>query len=87
MRSVSIFQPSQSSSAIPSSIDTIGYCFTHFSKSEGGLTPAVALTAAATNEDRLKALRAGYQFHLPKPVRPAELASAIVSLTSAMRSG
>jgi CheY-like chemotaxis protein/DNA-directed RNA polymerase subunit F len=56
------------------------------SKSEGGLTPAVALTAGAANEDRLNALRAGYQFHLPKPVQPAELASAIVSLTSAFRS-
>src|SRR5262245_19492487 len=30
--SVNIFQPSQSSSAIPSSMDAIGYCFTHFSQ-------------------------------------------------------
>src|SRR6187455_2141776 len=29
---VSNFQPSQSSSAIPSSIEAIGYCFTHFSQ-------------------------------------------------------
>ena len=47
---------------------------------EGGLTPAVAVTAAATTEDRLHALRAGFQFHIPKPVHPAELAEVVASL-------
>jgi PAS domain S-box-containing protein len=44
----------------------------------GGKTPAVALTAYARGEDRLRALRAGYQMHVPKPVELAELV-AIVS--------
>jgi PAS domain S-box-containing protein len=49
-------------------------------ESDGGLTPAVALTASASVEDRLRALRAGFQFHVPKPVRPADLALAVASL-------
>ncbi|MCU0687747.1 MAG: ATP-binding protein, partial [Polyangiaceae bacterium] len=41
--------------------------------SEGGRTPALALTAYARPEDRARALRAGFQLHLPKPVDPDEL--------------
>jgi PAS domain S-box-containing protein len=51
-------------------------------ESDGGLTPAVALTASVTTEDRLRALRAGFQFHVPKPVHPLELAQAVVSLAA-----
>src|SRR5262249_54652132 len=40
---------------------------------EGGAIPAVALTAYARSEDRTRALLAGYQAHLAKPVEPAEL--------------
>jgi CheY-like chemotaxis protein/anti-sigma regulatory factor (Ser/Thr protein kinase) len=47
---------------------------------EGGRTPAAALTAYARTQDRLRALLAGYQIHLPKPVDPAELASVVASL-------
>ncbi|HSK70589.1 MAG TPA: ATP-binding protein, partial [Pyrinomonadaceae bacterium] len=43
--------------------------------------PAVALTAFARVEDRLQALSAGYNMHVPKPVEPAELALVIASLT------
>lgn len=43
--------------------------------------PAVALTAFARVEDRLKALSAGYNMHVPKPVEPIELALVIASLT------
>jgi CheY-like chemotaxis protein len=43
--------------------------------------PAIALTAYARVEDRLRALSAGFQMHVPKPVEPAELAAAIASLT------
>ena len=46
----------------------------------GGRVPAVALTAYARAEDRLRALRAGYQMHLSKPVELAELTSVIASL-------
>jgi signal transduction histidine kinase/ActR/RegA family two-component response regulator len=44
----------------------------------GGRTPAVALTAYARAEDRLRVLRSGFQMHVAKPVELAELL-AIVS--------
>jgi signal transduction histidine kinase/CheY-like chemotaxis protein len=44
-------------------------------------TPAIALTAHARPSDRLQALSAGYQLHMPKPVEPAELLMAIANLT------
>jgi CheY-like chemotaxis protein len=40
----------------------------------------VALTAYARTEDRVKALLAGFQTHVPKPVVPAELVTVIASL-------
>jgi PAS domain S-box-containing protein len=42
--------------------------------------PAVAFTAFARADDRVRALRAGYQTHLAKPVEPAELAATVASL-------
>jgi CheY-like chemotaxis protein len=47
----------------------------------GGSVPAIALTAYARTEDRLQALRAGYQMHVPKPVELAELIAVAASLT------
>jgi CheY-like chemotaxis protein len=46
----------------------------------GGKVPAVALTAYARTEDRLQALRSGYQMHVPKPVELAELVAVAASL-------
>lgn len=46
----------------------------------GGRVPAAALTAYARAEDRTRALAAGYQMHLPKPVEPGELALVVASL-------
>jgi CheY-like chemotaxis protein len=46
----------------------------------GGKVPAVALTAYARAEDRMQALRAGYQMHVPKPVELAELVAVAASL-------
>ncbi|HJQ23020.1 MAG TPA: PAS domain S-box protein [Blastocatellia bacterium] len=46
----------------------------------GGGTPAVALTAYARADDRLRAIAAGYQLHVAKPADPIELAVAIASL-------
>jgi CheY-like chemotaxis protein len=43
--------------------------------------PAIALTAFAGPTDRQKALQAGFQLHLTKPVDPAELSAAIATLT------
>jgi PAS domain S-box-containing protein len=41
--------------------------------------PAIALTAYARAEDRARALRAGYQAHVAKPVEPAEIIACIGS--------
>ena len=45
-----------------------------------GWKPAIALTAHARVEDRMRALSAGYQAHVAKPVEPAELVAVIASL-------
>jgi CheY-like chemotaxis protein len=39
--------------------------------------PAIAVTAYARSEDRDRALAAGYQLHLPKPIDPDELIQAV----------
>jgi CheY-like chemotaxis protein len=44
---------------------------------QGGTTPAIALTALARSEDHRRALDAGYQVHLPKPVTPAKLIAVL----------
>ncbi|HVG21246.1 MAG TPA: PAS domain S-box protein, partial [Blastocatellia bacterium] len=46
----------------------------------GGAIAAVALTAYARAEDRMRSLAAGYQMHLAKPAEPVELAIVIGSL-------
>ncbi|MDT5269565.1 MAG: hypothetical protein QOH49_1751 [Acidobacteriota bacterium] len=48
----------------------------------GGRTPAAALTAYARDEDRSRALAAGYQLHLAKPFNPKELLAAVSDLQS-----
>jgi PAS domain S-box-containing protein len=47
---------------------------------EGGSVQAVALTAYARPEDRERALRAGFQLHLAKPVEPGALIEAVAQL-------
>lgn len=47
---------------------------------KGGNIPAAALTAYAGTEDRMRAIQAGFQLHLPKPIEPAELAIVVASL-------
>ncbi len=49
---------------------------------DGGAVPAAALTAYARTEDRLRALRAGFQLHLAKPVQPSELVTVVSSLAA-----
>ena len=46
----------------------------------GGAVPAVALTAFAREEDRVRAIAAGYDEHVPKPLEPALLFAAIALL-------
>ncbi len=48
----------------------------------GGTVPAAALTAYARTEDRLRALRTGFQLHLAKPVQPSELVAVVSSLAA-----
>jgi PAS domain S-box-containing protein len=47
---------------------------------QGGRVPAAALTAYAGAEDRARALRAGFEAHVPKPVEPGELMAVIAEL-------
>ncbi len=47
------------------------------SPEQGGATPAIALTAFARPEDRTRALLAGFQMHMSKPVDPEELVAGI----------
>ena len=42
---------------------------------------AIAVTAHSRPEARLRALEAGFSWHLPKPVEPSELVAVIASLT------
>ena len=47
--------------------------------------PAIALTAFALNEDRSRALVAGFNVHIAKPVEPSELVRAVVDLAAPRR--
>jgi PAS domain S-box-containing protein len=64
--------------------DEDGYDFIRkvrgLSPAEGGRTPAAALTAYGRLEDRMKALSAGFQLHVAKPVDPAELVAVVATL-------
>jgi CheY-like chemotaxis protein len=51
----------------------------------GGSLPAAALTAYAREQDRERALAAGFQTHLSKPVEPAALTAAVARLAGRSR--
>jgi PAS domain S-box-containing protein len=61
-----------------------GYSLIHrvreWERARGGYMPAVALTAYGRVEDRIRAMSAGFQMHVTKPVEPDELVVAIMSL-------
>jgi CheY-like chemotaxis protein len=46
----------------------------------GGTIPAIAVSAYAREEDRISALAAGFQSHIPKPFKPSELLFAVARL-------
>jgi PAS domain S-box-containing protein len=48
----------------------------------GGEVPAAALSAYSRTDDRVQALLAGFQIHVPKPVQPAELVAVVGSLAA-----
>jgi PAS domain S-box-containing protein len=50
---------------------------------QGGLTPAAAVTAYAGERDRKRALRAGFQRHVTKPIQPAVLVQTVAALKAA----
>jgi len=56
-----------------------GYGFIREVRHRADPTPALAVTAFAHKEDRIRALRAGYQGQIAKPVEPAELVSAVAA--------
>ncbi|MEH2125335.1 hybrid sensor histidine kinase/response regulator [Nostoc sp.] len=64
--------------------DIDGYMLIHEVRTrtpeQGGQIPAIALTAFARNNDHEKALKAGFQMHLSKPLNPEKLIAAIVKL-------
>jgi PAS domain S-box-containing protein len=47
---------------------------------QGGQIPAIALTAYAAEVDQQRAIQAGFQTHMTKPVEPEELVKVIISL-------
>jgi CheY-like chemotaxis protein len=61
-----------------------GYAFIRkvraLSSEEGGNLPAIALTGYVRVEERMRALEAGYQMFVPKPVEVGELAGTIATL-------
>jgi CheY-like chemotaxis protein/anti-sigma regulatory factor (Ser/Thr protein kinase) len=57
------------------------------SEENGGKVPAVALTAYARPEDRMRALRAGYQMHVSKPIELTELVAIVASLGNRITKG
>jgi CheY-like chemotaxis protein len=46
----------------------------------GGETPAAAVTAYARDEDRERAIAAGYQIHIAKPISSGQLVMTIARL-------
>jgi CheY-like chemotaxis protein len=50
------------------------------SPNRGGGTPALALTAYARPEDADRAVAAGFQVHMAKPVEPSELVMVVAKL-------
>jgi len=44
------------------------------------MVPAAALSAYGRTDDRVQALLAGFQIHVPKPVQPTELVAVVASL-------
>jgi CheY-like chemotaxis protein len=49
-------------------------------REKGGTTPAIALTGYASRKDRERALGAGYQQHMAKPIEQADMINAIAAL-------
>jgi DNA-binding response OmpR family regulator len=64
-----------------------GYGFIRDVRHRDDTTPALAVTAFAHKEDRIRALRAGYQGQIAKPIEPAELVSTVAAFVRMARDG
>jgi signal transduction histidine kinase/ActR/RegA family two-component response regulator len=68
-----------------------GYAFIRrlraLTRPAGGHTPAIALSALARAEDRTRAISAGFQVHVSKPVAPDDLVVAVAALIGVRNSG
>jgi len=58
-----------------------GYALMRTLRNQGVKAPAIALTAFARTDDRIRSIQAGYQMHLPKPFEPLELLALIASFS------
>ncbi len=56
-------------------------------KAQGGSIPAAALTAYASEEDRSRTLRSGFQLHVSKPISPNELIAVVANLAERTKQG
>jgi DNA-binding response OmpR family regulator len=52
----------------------------------GAATPVAVISTRSRVEDRAETLRAGFQMHLGKPVRPVELLAVVANLSGRARS-
>jgi len=57
-----------------------------YEEGRGGHLPAIALTGYARADDRDRALAAGFEAHVPKPVEAAELIANIIDVTRGFKS-
>ena len=64
--------------------DEDGYALIASLRATEAQIPAVALTAYASREDKVRLLSAGFQAHVPKPLEVAELVPVIASLRRAV---
>jgi PAS domain S-box-containing protein len=62
-----------------------GYTLLRRLRAAGNRAPAVALTAYGRGEDKKRALAAGFDLHLSKPVDPTELTQAIATVVARRR--
>jgi CheY-like chemotaxis protein len=53
---------------------------------ESSRLPAIALTAYARSQDRIRALSSGFQRHLAKPIDHVQLVAAVMAVVSRQRS-
>jgi PAS domain S-box-containing protein len=52
----------------------------NWEREHGFYTPSIALSAYGRSEDRMRALMAGFQMHVAKPVEPSELSLVVASV-------